>query len=86
MTSRSTGDTMTEIFSDEIIGRNAMTSGGYPIGTVEDVVIDTDTGELKYLLVKAVAGNVSTQKTDGKGRAVISIGTLKVSGDNVIVF
>ena len=28
---------MTEVFSDEIIGKNAMTSGGYPIGTVEDI-------------------------------------------------
>ena len=42
---------MTEVFSDEIIGKNAMTSGGYPIGTVEDIVIDTETGELKYLQI-----------------------------------
>ena len=38
---------MAEIFSEEMIGKNAMTSGGYPIGTVEDIVIDTETGEIK---------------------------------------
>ena len=75
---------MAEVFSEEIIGKKAITSGGYPIGTVEDIVIDTETGELKYLLIRPVAGNV-TQRTDGKGRAVITIGSLKVSGDNVIV-
>ncbi len=76
---------MGELFSEEIIGKNAITSGGYPIGSVEDIVIDTETGELKYLLVRAVAGNIATQKTDGKGRAVITISSIKVSGDNVII-
>ena len=75
---------MTEIFTDEIIGKYAMTSGGYPIGTVEDLVIDTETGEMKYLLVRPATGNI-THKMDGKGRAVISIGSIKVSGDNVII-
>ena len=76
---------MRELFSEEIIGKNAITSGGYPIGSVEDIVIDTETGELKYLLVRPAAGNISTQRTDGKGRAVITITSIKVSGDNVII-
>ena len=76
---------MSELFSEEIIGKNAITSGGYPIGSVEDIVIDTETGELKYLLVRPAAGNISTQRTDGKGRAVINIGSIKISGDNVII-
>lgn len=77
---------MTEIFTEEFIGKSAMTSGGYPIGTVEDMVVDTETGELKYLLVRPAGGNVSTQKVDGKGRAVISFSRLKFTGDNIIVF
>ena len=76
---------MSELFYEEIIGKNAITSGGYPIGSVEDIVIDTETGELKYLLVRPAAGNISTQRTDGKGRAVINIGSIKISGDNVII-
>jgi len=76
---------MTEVFTDELIGKFAMTSGGYPIGSVEDLVIDTDTGELKYLLVRPASGNMSNQKTDGRGRAVITITSIKVSGDNVII-
>ena len=76
---------MTEVFYEEIIGKNAITSGGYPIGSVEDLVIDTETGEIKYILVRPVSGNVTAQKTDGKGRAVITIGSMKVAGDNVII-
>ena len=75
---------MAEMLSEELIGRNAMTSGGYPIGTIEEIVIDTETGELKYLLVRPSAG-IATQKTDGKGRSVVAINTLKISGDNIIV-
>ena len=75
---------MTEVFSEEIVGKNAITSGGYPIGTVEDIVIDTDTGELKYLLIRPSAGS-HTQRTDGKGRAVVSINSIKVTNDSVIV-
>lgn len=75
---------MAEVFTDEIIGKSAMTSGGYPIGVIEDIVIETDTGELKYVLVKPASGNI-TQRMDGKGRAVVSVGSIKVSGDNVIL-
>lgn len=76
---------MAEVFTDEVIGKYAMTSGGYPIGLVEDLVIDTETGEVKYLLVKPASGNLANQKTDGRGRSVITIGSMKISGDNVII-
>ena len=76
---------MGELFSDELIGKNAITSGGYPIGTVEDIVIDTETGEIRFLLVRPAAGNITTQRTDGKGRAVVTVSSMKVSGDCVIV-
>ena len=76
---------MGELFSDEIVGKSAITSGGYPIGTVEDIVIDTETGEIRFLLVRPAAGNITTQRTDGKGRAVVTVSSMKVSGDCVIV-
>ena len=76
---------MAELFYDEIVGKSAITSGGYPIGTVEDIVIDTETGEVRFLLVRPAMGSISAQKTDGKGRAVVTGGSLKVSGDSVIV-
>ena len=85
MISRSTGDAMGELFSDEIIGKNAITSGGYPIGIIEDIVIDTETGEIKFLLVRPAAGSISTQRTDGKGHAVVTVSSMKVSGDSIIV-
>jgi sporulation protein YlmC with PRC-barrel domain len=77
--------TMTDVFSDELIGKNAVTSGGFPLGTIEDIVIDTGTGEMKYLLVKMSIAVKPGQKTDSKGRAVISFSMLKMSGNNIIV-
>ena len=76
---------MAEVFSEEIVGKNAITSGGYPIGTVEDIVIDTETGEIKFILVRPAAGNITTHRTDGKGRAVVTVSAMKVSGDSVII-
>lgn len=76
---------MTEILSSEIIGRTAMTPGGYPMGRIDEIVVDTKTGEIKYLLIKANANSATSQKIDAKGRSVVSFNTLKISGDNVII-
>jgi hypothetical protein len=48
-------------------------------------VIDTETGEIRFLLVRPAAGNITTQRTDGKGRAVVTVSAMKVSGDSIIV-
>jgi sporulation protein YlmC with PRC-barrel domain len=76
---------MTEVFLGEVIGKTAMTSGGYPLGTIESIVADTETGELRYLLVKLTSASKPGQKTDAKGRAVIAFNGLKQSGSNIII-
>lgn len=80
-----TSDSMTEIFSDEIINKVARTVGGFPVGIIEDIVIETETGEMKYLLIKPTSNLISAQKTDSKGRVVVTFNTLKMSGNSVII-
>lgn len=76
---------MPELLSSQLIGRTAMTSGGYPIGKIDSIVADTETGKIVYLLVNASGSAVTTQKTDAKGRSVIAFNSLKISGENVII-
>ncbi len=75
---------MPEIFSNEMIGKNAMTNGGYFTGVVEDVVFDTETGYIKYLLIKGTSGSRSTDKVDSKGRMVLAVTSIQVTGSSVI--
>ena len=80
------GDLMSDtIFTKELMGLTAMTTGGYPLGIIEDVVIETTTGEMKYLLVKMRTAAKAGQKVDSKGRAVIAFNNLKIVGENVMI-
>lgn len=75
----------TSVFSKEIVGKTAMTSSGYVLGNVEDVVIDTKTGEMKYILIRMTAGMRPGQKIDSKGRAVYAFTTLRIADNNLII-
>lgn len=75
----------TRMITDELLGKTAMNQGGYPLGTVDDFVIDTETGEVKYILVKLGSSVRPGQQMDDKGRGVYSFVSLKVTGNNVII-
>lgn len=75
-------DTM---FSKQLIGLTAITSGGYPLGVIEDVVIETTTGEMKYLLVRMKTSSKTGQRVDAKGRTVVAFNNLKIVGDNIMI-
>ena len=73
-----------EIFSSEIIGKVAMTNGGYPVGAIVDVVFDTATGEMKYLLVNAPSIPKDSYDLDERGRVIISFSNIKITEKNVV--
>ena len=81
---RSTGDTVSEILINEIVGKVATSNGGHRFGRIEDVVIDTETGELKYLLIRS-EDKLSSGRLDSQGRTVVSFSTLKVT-ENYVMF
>lgn len=77
---------MTErMFTDDLIGKTVMTPGGYPLGLAEDFVIETETGEIMYVLVKLTASPKPGQRIDDKGRAVIAFNSVKVTETNLIM-
>ncbi len=73
-----------EMFADEIIGKVATTTGGYPVGPIVDIVFDTGTGVVKYLLVNVTSSLKTQYDLDDRGRAIIPFNTLKVSEKNVV--
>ncbi|MDR1403963.1 MAG: PRC-barrel domain-containing protein [Candidatus Methanoplasma sp.] len=77
---------MSRMFSRELIGMEVGTSTGRSVGILEDIVIDTDGGYVKYMLISA-AGNTSADScgADGKGRFAVETDRIRVSGDRLII-
>ena len=77
------GDRM---FSKELIGKEVVTISGRTIGILEDIVIDTDDGSIKYFLM-AASGNVveGQHKVDGDGRLVVETDRIRVNEGKLII-
>ncbi len=73
-------------FVYDLIKKDVMTTDGELLGIVENFVIDTDTGEIKTVLVKS-AGNVTDVKfqKDSKGRYMIPLASMKSLKDVFVV-
>jgi len=74
------------IFSKEILGKEVETITGRTIGVLEDIVIDTDDGSIKYLLISA-SGNVlgEEHKVDDNGRIVVETDRIRFDGNKIII-
>lgn len=80
------GDHMEErLFSKELIGMEVETITGRSVGILEDIVIDTDDGTLKYLLVSTAGKVIGDHKVDGKGRAVVETDRIRIDGNKLII-
>ncbi len=66
-----------------LLGKTVMTGNGNVLGTLEEIVIDTESGEMKYILVRG--DNPVGQKIDSKGRAVYSFSRMIVGDKNITV-
>ncbi|MCL2711936.1 MAG: PRC-barrel domain-containing protein [Methanomassiliicoccaceae archaeon] len=71
------------VFITEIAGKMAVTKDGRLLGPIEDVVIDTESGFIRYLVLRS---NTAVSDTvDDIGRPVISITGLHLDQEHVIV-
>ncbi len=70
---------------NEILGKTVMTANGAVLGTLDEMVVDTDTGEVKYILVKSDTNLSAGQKIDSKGRCVYTFSKMIVGEKNVTV-
>ena len=71
------------VFISEIAGRRAISKDGQLLGSIEDVVIDTATGFVRYLILGQTAK--ATDMVDDMGRAVIPVKSIQLDQDYVIV-
>ena len=74
-----------KLLRNEIIGKTVMTSNGTVLGTLDEMVIDTETGEIKYILVRSDPRKGTGQKIDSKGRTVYTFSKMIVGEKNVTV-
>lgn len=74
-----------KMFRKELIGMRVYTVGGTDLGELDDIVIDNDTGLVKYLLIRFYGKTTQHHKTDGKGRLIYSVNEMMVSDGHLIV-
>ncbi|MDR1954435.1 MAG: PRC-barrel domain-containing protein [Candidatus Methanoplasma sp.] len=74
------------MFSRDLIGKEVETITGRSVGTLEDLVIDTDDGSIRYLLISTAENVVGgSHKVDDKGRIVVETDRIRVDGNRLII-
>ncbi len=73
-------------FATEVIKKSVMTVDGELIGTVSNIVVDTESGIIKSVLVKPQGQNrYSDFQTDKEGRYMIPLKAMKSFKDVFVV-
>lgn len=74
------------MFTRELLGKDVETVTGRRVGVLEDLVIDCNSGSLKYLIVSTDNTIISmTQKVDEFGRLVVATDCIRVDGDRIVI-
>jgi len=74
------------MFSTELLGKEVETISGRVVGILEDIVIDTEDGLIKFFLISAIGNVVSgPHKVDENGKMVVETDRLRVDGDKIII-
>jgi len=71
------------VFISEIAGKMAVREDGQLLGQIEDIVIDTSTGMVKYLVLGP--STKISEMVDDMGRAVITVKKMQFDQDFIIV-
>ena len=75
-----------KVFITELQGKNIMTADGKYLGQVDNVVVDTNSGELQHLLVIPTEEiDIRDYKTDRTGRVVLPFSKIKAMKDVIIL-
>ncbi|MCD6370157.1 MAG: PRC-barrel domain-containing protein [Thermoplasmata archaeon] len=73
-------------FVTELRGKTAMTDDGIILGTIDNFVIDTDTGKIEHVLI-VPAEDLETRgfKKDAQGRLIMPFETMRSVRDVVVM-
>ena len=72
-------------FATEILGAEARTPDGKKLGKVDDIVADTRSGEIRYILLKDCSDLCDRFKKDPDGRRVVEFRTMELADGTVIL-
>lgn len=78
---------MVKVFINEIQDKQVVTSSGREVGTLDNFVIDTETGEIPHILVTpSERVDLRAYRTDAQGRIVLPGSAIRaVKGDVVVI-
>lgn len=73
-------------FVSDLMKKEVMTTDGELVGFVDNFVIDTETGEIRTVLVKSSGGvTLSNFQKDSKGRYMIPLPSMKSLKDVFVI-
>jgi sporulation protein YlmC with PRC-barrel domain len=73
-------------FISELKGKTVMTIDGAILGTIDNFVINLDTGEVKHLLVNPAKDLEATKfESDAQGRMILPFKSMKSVKDVVVL-
>ena len=72
-------------FATEIIGLEARSAEGKRLGKVDDIVVDTQSGEMRFVLLKDCSEICGRYRTDPDGRKVVGFRTIDIADGAVIL-
>jgi|GEM_PF-1316393 len=72
-------------FATEILGLEARSSEGKRLGNVDDIVVDTHSGEMRFVLLKDCSEMCSRYKTDPDGRKVVEFRMIDIIDGAVVL-
>lgn len=76
----------TKFFSRELIGKTVENVSGNRVGILDDIVIDTVGGRVKYLLIKSANSVISGQaKVDEEGRLVVEASRIRLEDGKIVI-
>lgn len=69
----------------ELIGKKVFTEAGTELGILEDIVIESPTGLIKYILIR-FSGKISqNHRVDDKGRVICAIEDIRTTDGKIVV-
>lgn len=73
-------------FVSDLVKKEVMTTDGELVGVVDNFVVDTETGEIRTVLVKSSGGvTLSNFQKDSKGRYMIPLPSMKALKDVFVI-
>lgn len=75
-----------KLMTSTLIGKEAMGSNGQMLGIIDNIVVDSKLGKIKYILINP-SENIDRRifKIDSKGRLVLPFEDIKAVKDIVVV-